>query len=96
LGVKYQIAVYFDGPRSQWGEKLDASECIFIGESPWLWFARQIARGHLGNTGRCSYVISSGDKPVEEFKVKPQDDIGTATQSSESHILDATRPGGLV
>jgi len=57
--VKYQIAVYFNGPRSQWSEKLHESEVIYLDEAPFLWLARYLARANLGNTGRCAYVITS-------------------------------------
>ncbi len=66
--MKYQVAVYFDGPRSQWSEKLYPGEIIFQCEVPWLWLARGCARSNIGNTGRCSYTINLGGNVVEEFK----------------------------
>jgi hypothetical protein len=57
--------VYFDGPRSQWSEKLHQSEVTFLGEAPWLWLARSIARQNIGNTGRCAYVITANGEVIE-------------------------------
>lgn len=94
--MKYQIAVYFDGPRSRFGGRLHADECIFIGESPWLWLARASAKSNLGNTGRCSYVISHADKVLEEFKALPKEEPDTEVDERESNIIDADRPGGRV
>jgi hypothetical protein len=65
--VKYQVAVYFDGPRSRWAEKLHPDECVYLGHAPWLWLARLIARSNLGHTGRCSYAITVDGKTVDKF-----------------------------
>lgn len=73
--MRYQIAVYFDGPRSQWSEKLHESEVIYLGVAPWLWLARVVARGNCGNTGRCSYVISKSAQVIEN--VRPSSTVRT-------------------
>lgn len=65
--MRYRVAVYFDGPRSQWGEQLHPEEIIYQCDVPWLWLARTLAKGNVGNTGRCSYVINSGERIVEQF-----------------------------
>lgn len=67
--MKYEVTVFFDGPRSQWTETLHPDEIIFHCKLPWLWLARSCARSHIGNTGRCAYVIKSGDRTVEELRV---------------------------
>lgn len=66
--MKYQLAVYFDGPRSQWSERLHESEVIYLNEFKRKWVARLAGRLFCGNTGRCSYVITHGDKTVENTK----------------------------
>jgi hypothetical protein len=64
--VKYQVAVYFDGPRSQWSERLHDSEVIYLAEVPWLWLARFLARSNMGNTNRCAYAIAADGKTIEQ------------------------------
>lgn len=66
--MKYRVDVYVARPRAVWMEELDAGFAIFIGESPWLWLARMVARSHIGNTGRCGYVISDGEIIVEHVE----------------------------
>ncbi len=73
--MSYQVAVYFDGPRSQWSEQLHASEIIYLEEVPWLWLARLHARANLGNTGRCAYVITRDGKQIEHVPAAPAADI---------------------
>ena len=63
--MKYQVAVYFDGPRSQWSERLHETEVTYLVEVPWLWLARVLGRGNCGNTGRCSYVITRDGQTIE-------------------------------
>ena len=63
--MKYQVAIYFDGPRSRWSKRLHDHEVIYLAEVPWLWLARMLGRGNCGNTGRCSYVITCNGKTIE-------------------------------
>jgi hypothetical protein len=63
--MTYQVAVYFDGPRSRWSKRLHESEVIYLTEVPWLWLARYLGRANCGNTGRASYVITRGEEIIE-------------------------------
>lgn len=69
--MKYEVAVYFDGPRSQWTKHLQPSEVIFRAEVPWLWFARWVARANCGNTGRCAYAITLAGETIEQRNAVP-------------------------
>lgn len=63
--MKYQVAVYFAGPKTVWTEKMDESEVTMICDAPWLWVARSQARQAMGNTGRCGYVITKDGDLIE-------------------------------
>ena len=68
--MRYTVAVFFDGPRCGWGERLDPTEIVYTAPAPWLWLARVIARGNLGNTGRLAYAITEGEKTIEEQRAR--------------------------
>lgn len=66
--MRYTVTVFFDGPRSSFSQKLHPSEAVYTASVPWLWLARAIARGQLGNTGRLGYVIKDGEKTIDEVR----------------------------
>ena len=59
--------VFYQGSLSTWSRKVDPREVIFECAGPWLWLVRKRAIQQLGNTGRCSYVITQGDKVIEKL-----------------------------
>jgi hypothetical protein len=60
--------VYFAGPRSRWEQSVNENEVIFKAEAPWLWLARVLARGNVGNTDRCGYAIEADGKLIEHVE----------------------------
>lgn len=64
--MRYRAIVYFEGPKSLFARRPHESDYVHTIETRWLCAARFIARGALGNTGRCGYVIMEGDKLIEQ------------------------------
>lgn len=63
---RYDVSIFFDGPRCGFSGKLHETEIIETAQAPWLWLARAIARGGVGNMGRCGYAITLDGKTIEE------------------------------
>lgn len=63
---RFTVLVYFSGAFTVWSGRIDEREIIAQYELPWLWLARFMARGALGNQGRCGYAILRDGEKVEE------------------------------
>ena len=66
----YRATVYWARGISAWHGTLDDRDITYQVVVPWLWLARWLACGQLGNRGALAYVIHEGDKLVEEFHPK--------------------------
>lgn len=64
--MRYTVAVFFEGPRCSFSDRLHPMEIVYTSEARWLWLARMDARGRLGNTGRLGYAITQGERTIEE------------------------------
>lgn len=63
--------IYFHGPATQWGNRIDEREIIARYTAPYLWMVRLVVRSahaRLDST-RCGYVISSHDGQTIEHGV---------------------------
>ncbi len=63
--MRYRIVVYLQRPRALWEDRIDENDVTFEMFVPWLWLARYVARGNVGNTNRCGYQIFVGEKLIE-------------------------------
>ncbi len=68
--MRYLVTVYFGSAKALgaiWEGHVDEGAVIYRAPSPWLWLARMSAKGYLGNTGRCGYVITDSTGIVDQI-----------------------------
>jgi hypothetical protein len=64
--VSYDVTVYVRNPIAAWEGR---GVCVtFHARAAWLWLARWVAMGQLGNTGNCGYLIRRDGEDIEHVE----------------------------